>query len=107
MYLNYLANVGRYIPELLLVVLMIGIIILETTYAEDEKNKKYVFILTCVGLVATFASLVANMSGKAEAIFSNSMIIDPFSTVMKMVMVLGTLGAVYLSTISKDIYGSE
>ena len=106
MYLNYLANVSRYIPELLLVVLMVGVILLEATYAENEKNKKYIFILTCVGLVATFVSLIANLNGKGEAIFSNSIIIDPFSTIMKMVMVLGTLGAFYLGTISKDIYES-
>jgi NADH-quinone oxidoreductase subunit N len=34
------------------------------------------------------------------------MIIDPFSTVMKMIMVLGTFGAFYLSSFSKDIYES-
>lgn len=106
MYLNYLANVGRYIPELLLVVLMVGLILIEATYAEDEKNKKYIFIATCIGLVATFAALIANFSGTGEAIFSNSMIIDPFSTIMKMIMVIGTFGAVYLSTFSKDIYES-
>jgi len=106
MYLNYLANVGRYIPELLLVVLMVGLILIEATYANDEKNKKYIFIATCIGLVATFAALIANFSGKGEAIFSNSMIIDPFSTVMKMIMVIGTFGAFYLSSFSKDIYES-
>ncbi len=104
MYLNYLANVGRYIPELLLVVLMMGIIFLEVTYAEDEKSKRYIFIATIIGLVATLASLIVNLSGKGEAIFNDSMIIDPFSTLMKMVMVLGTLGAFYLSSFSKDIY---
>lgn len=106
MYLNYLANISRYIPELLLVCLMVGLILIETTYKEDEKNKRYIFIATIIGLIATFVSLVANLSGKPEAIFSNSIIIDPFSTTMKMVLVLGTLGAYYLSTISKDIYDS-
>ncbi len=106
MYLNYLANISRYIPELLLVVLMVGIIILETTYKEDDKNKKYVFITAFIGLVATFVSLMINLSGKSESIFSGSMIIDPFSTVMKMVMVLGALGCFYLSTISSEIYES-
>jgi NADH-quinone oxidoreductase subunit N len=104
MYLNYLANVGRYIPELLLVVLMVGLILIEATYADDEKNKRYVFIATCIGLVVTLVSLIINMSGPAEAIFSNSMIIDPFSTIMKIIMLLGTFGAFYLSTFSKDIY---
>jgi NADH-quinone oxidoreductase subunit N len=106
MYLNYLASISRYIPELTLVVLMVGLILIEATYAEDEKNKKYIFITTCIGLVVTLACLVANLSGAPEAIFSNSMIIDPFSTVMKIVMVLGTFGAFYLSSFSKDIYES-
>lgn len=106
MYLNYLANISRYIPEILLVGLMVGLILIETTYKEDDKNKRYIFIAAIVGLIATFVSLVANLSGKPEAIFSNSMIIDPFSTSMKMIMVLGTLGSYYLSTISKDIYES-
>lgn len=106
MYLNYLASISRYIPELLLVVLMVGLILIEATYAEDDKNKRFVFIAACVGLVVTFISLIVNLSGKGEAIFSNSMIIDPFSTLMKMLMVLGTLGAYYLSTFSKDIYES-
>ncbi|MBC7537736.1 MAG: NADH-quinone oxidoreductase subunit N [Bacteriovorax sp.] len=104
MYLNYLASISRYIPELLLVVLMVGLILIETTYAEDDKNKRYIFITACVGLVVTFVSLVINLSGKSEAVFSNSIIIDPFSTVMKMIMVLGTLAAYYLSTFSKEIY---
>ena len=104
MYLNYLANVGRYIPELLLVVLMVGLIILEATYDEDDKNKTYVFIMGMIGLVATLVSLVINFSSKPELIFSNSMIIDPFGTIMKIIMVLGTAGAFYLSRISKDIY---
>lgn len=106
MYLNYLASISRYIPELLLVVLMVGLILIEATYADDEKNKRYVFITACIGLVVTFISLIVNLSGKGEAIFSNSMIIDPFSTLMKMLMVIGTLGAYYLSTFSKDIYES-
>ena len=106
MYLNYLASISRYIPELLLVVLMVGLILIEATYAEDEKNKRFVFITACIGLVVTFISLIVNLSGKGEAIFSNSMIIDPFSTLMKMLMVIGTLGAYYLSTFSKDIYES-
>jgi NADH-quinone oxidoreductase subunit N len=106
MYLNYLASLSRYIPELILVVLMVGLIIIETTYADDDKNKKYVFITACIGLVVTFISLFINSSENPSAIFSHSMIIDPFSTAMKMMMVLGTLGAYYLSTFSKEIYES-
>ena len=104
MYLNYLANIGRYVPEIILVVLMVGLIILEVTYKEDEKNKRYIFITAIIGLVATFVALLFNLGDKPGAIFTNAVIIDDFSTVMKMIMVLGTIGVVYLSTFSKEIY---
>lgn len=103
MHLNYLANIGRYIPEILLVILMVGLILLEVTYKEDEKNRRYIFITALIGLVATFVALLFNL-GKPGAIFSNSIVIDDFSTLMKLIMVLGTLGAVYLSRFSKEIY---
>ncbi|MBY0416312.1 MAG: NADH-quinone oxidoreductase subunit N [Bdellovibrionales bacterium] len=107
MHLNYLANISRYIPEILLVLLMVGLILVETTYKEDEKNRRYIFITAVIGLVATFAALVANMvGGKPEAIFSNSIVIDDFSTLLKMLMVIGTFAAIYLSRFSKDIYES-
>ena len=61
MYLNYLANIGRYVPEIILVVLMVGLIILEVTYKEDEKNKRYIFITAIIGLVATFVALLFNL----------------------------------------------
>lgn len=106
MHLNYLANIGRYIPEILLVILMVGLILVETTYKEDEKNRRYIFITAIIGLVATFVALCFNMTGKPQAIFSNSIIIDDFSTLLKMIMVLGTLAAIYLSRFSRDIYDS-
>ena len=106
MHLIYLANMGRYIPEIILVVLMVGLILLEVTYKEDEKNRSYIFITAIIGLVATFVALLFNLGDKPSAIFTNAVIIDDFSTVMKMIMVLGTIGVVYLSRISKEIYDS-
>lgn len=106
MHLNYLANIGRYIPEILLVILMVGLILLEATYKEGEKNKKYIFFATIVGLLATLCSLFFNMNGKAEVIFSNAIVIDDFGTLLKILMVFGALGATYLSTFSRDIYDS-
>jgi NADH-quinone oxidoreductase subunit N len=106
MHLNYLANIGRYIPEIILTILMVGLIILETTYKEDEKNRRYIFITAIIGLVATMAAILVNMGGKPEAIFSNSIIIDDFSSLFKILMVLGTIAAVYLSRFSRDVYES-
>lgn len=104
MHLNYLANIGRYIPEILLVILMVGLILLEVTYKEDEKNRRYIFITAMIGLVSTLVALMFNLGDKPGAIFSNSIIIDDFSTLMKMIMVLGTIAVVYLSRFSRDIY---
>lgn len=104
MHLIYLANIGRYIPEVLLVVLMVGLILIEATYKGDEKNRKYIFIASVIGLVATLSALIANMDGKAEGIFSNAVVIDQFGTLLKIVMTIGTLGVIYLSRFSKDIY---
>ena len=104
MHLNYLANIGRFVPEILLVVLMVGLIILETTYKEDEKNRRYIFITSVIGLVATFAALLVNMGQKPIVIFSNSYVVDHFSTLLKLLMVMGTLAAIYLSRFSRDVY---
>lgn len=106
MHLNYLANIGHYVPEILLVILMVGLILLEVTYKEDEKNRSYIFITSVIGLVATFVALIFNFNGKPLAIFSNSIIIDDFSTLLKMLMVIGTLAAIYLSRFSRDVYES-
>ncbi len=104
MHLNYLANIGRFVPEITLVLLMVGLIILETTYKEDEKNKKYIFITSMIGLVITLISLIVNLNGPAVSIFTNSFVVDQFSTLLKIVMVLGTAAVIYLSRFSKDIY---
>ena len=104
MHLNYLANIGRYIPEILLVILMVGLILIEATYKEDEKDRKYIFITAIIGLVATFVAILFNMGGKPQAIFTNSIVIDDFSSLLKLIMVLGTIAVVYLSRFSKDIY---
>ena len=58
MYLNYLASISRYIPELLSVIVMVGLILIETTYADDDKNKRYLFITACIGLVVTFVAIM-------------------------------------------------
>lgn len=106
MQLNYLANISRFVPEIILVVLMVGLIILETTYKGDEKDRKFIFITALIGLVATLGALIVNLGVKPVAIFSNSFIVDQFSTLLKIIMVLGTLAAIYLSRFSKDIYDS-
>jgi len=104
MALNYLASISRYVPELLAVVLMVGLIFIEASYGRDEKKKPFFYLAAMLGLVFIFINLGANLNKPATMIFTGSMTIDPFSTLTKMLMVLGTMGAIYLSKESKDIY---
>src|SRR5690606_15509777 len=53
-----------------------------------------------------FFSLVKNLHIAPVSIFANAVIIDSFSTLSKMIMVLGTLGAIYISRTSDDIYST-
>ena len=101
---NFLANLGRYIPELLMVMTMVGLLFLEATYKLEEKGKTLIALSASFGLLATFVCLCLNLSLKAGPIFTNAVVIDAFSTFMKMIMVLGGLGAIHLSHDSKDIY---
>lgn len=106
MALNYLASISRYVPELLSVVLMVGLIFIEACYDRDEKKKPFFYLAAFFGLLFIFINLAANLGKPATMIFTGSMTIDPFSTLSKMLMVLGTMGAIYLAKESKDIYDS-
>jgi len=104
MNINYLANLSLYIPELLAIFTMVGLLVIEATYSEEEKGRKLFFGATYAGLVLAIFMLIKNLSVAPTAIFTNAVIIDPFSTVVKILMVVGTLFTIYLSIQSKDIY---
>ncbi len=104
MILNLLSNLSFYIPEVLTIFLMCTLMIFETAYKSNESGRSYIHITAGLGLIAIFVSLVSNLSVEPLQIFSSSIVIDPFSTLIKMVMVLGTLGIVWLGKTSNDIY---
>lgn len=100
----FLANVGHYVPELLAVVTMIGLLFTEAAYSKFDNRKNYIVFGSIVGLVFVLISLISNLSLAATPVFTNAVIIDPFSTFIKIVMVLGTLGAIYINSQSDDVY---
>lgn len=104
MSVNYLANLSHFIPELVAIVTMMGLLFIEAAYKDDGKEHKFVFIGAMAGLIAIFFSLIVNMGKPPLAIFTNAVVIDSYSTIIKLVLVLGTIGAVYLGNNSKDIY---
>lgn len=103
--LNYLASLSHFVPELLACVTMFGLILIEATYKEEENERKFFFFAAYIGFVSVLVFLAQNLHHESVAIFTNSAVIDPFSTLLKIVMVLGTFGATYLVSQSKDIEG--
>lgn len=105
MALKYLTSMSFYVPELLVCLTMLLLIFVESTYGNNEtKGKKAFNGVAYLGLTVTAIILFMNMGDKPVTIFTNAVVIDPFSTLMKIIMVIGTLGAIYLSNQSSDIY---
>ena len=97
MNINYLANLSLYIPELLAIFTMVGLLFIEATYPDGEEGRKFFFGAAATGLVLTLIMLIKNLSVAPTPLFTNAVIIDPFSTVVKILMVAGTLLTIYLS----------
>ncbi len=100
----YLANLSHYVPELLAIVTMMGLLFLEATYGDDEKGRHYVFWSAIAGIFSTAVFLVLQLGNKPVMIFTNAVVIDPFSTLAKLIMTLGTLGCFIIAKTSSDIY---
>lgn len=103
MLLKLFTNVGFYIPEVTCIFLMCALLFIESTYKKEE-GRTFLYVTSILGLVAALGALVPNFDIEAKTIFSGAIVIDPFSTFLKIIMVLGTLGSIYISYISKDIY---
>lgn len=104
MNLVYLANLSLYVPELICVATMMGLLLLEACFKNSERNRFYLYMTAGIGLVFALFALIGNLHVEPTLIFTNAVAIDPFSTLMKIIMVLGTMGAIYLSADSNDVY---
>lgn len=104
MSVGYLANLSLYIPELLCVATMVGLLFLEAARNEKDDGMKGFFACAFIGLIFALISLVKNLTVAPTGIFTNALIIDPFSTFVKILMVAGTIATIYLSNTSSDIY---
>ena len=103
MYLNYLANLSYYIPELVACITMFFLILIESTYNRREQRRTLFNVCAYGGLAIVLLTLLDNFPEKGVGIFTNTIAIDPFSTMVKIIMTLGTLGSVYLGCQAKDI----
>ncbi|MDC1174487.1 NADH-quinone oxidoreductase subunit N [Bacteriovoracaceae bacterium] len=102
--LNYLVSLGHYVPELIVCITMFSLILIEAAHDKDATSKPLIGLTSFIGLISAFVILVLNLSKPGLSIFTNSIVIDSFGTFAKIIMVLGTLGAIYIAEQSSDIY---
>lgn len=99
-----LGFLSYYIPEVMLVVLMTSLLVAEASVKDEHGNrdKIYAYALGFLGL--TLIPLFQNLGKAPVHVFFNAVTIDQFSTLVKIIMVIGTMGSILLSRTSKDIY---
>lgn len=99
-----LGFLGYYVPEVICVLLMMTLLIAESTIKDEHgsRDKIYFYALAVLGVVLVV--LFGNLSEKPIHIFHSAVSIDPFSTLVKIIMTIGTMGSIFLARSSKDIY---
>ena len=102
--IDLLANLGFYVPELIVVITMCFLLFIEAGYKHEDKSRSMTFITSVIGLALTLLTLLLSADDKPRAIFYNAVVIDSFSTFIKIILVIGTFGAVVLTKQSKEIY---
>lgn len=101
-----LISASFYIPELLSILLMCFLLMAEASHSMENEHgsRDKIYGLAIIGLIVILGACVMNFSKAPTSVFYNAVIIDPFSTLVKIIMVLGTIGSIFLSRSSKDIY---
>lgn len=93
-----------YIPELICIVLMTTLLLAEASVKDEHGSRDKIFIYALSVLALTLIPLFQNLGKSPVTIFHDAVTIDPFSTLIKIIMVLGTMGSIFLAYSSKDIY---
>ncbi len=104
MLLSLLSNISYYIPELIAIITMCSLLFLEASYGSKERKRTMVYIACLIGLIAILGTLISSINNEPVAIFANAVVIDKFSTLIKIIMTMGTMGILYLGHKSLDIY---
>lgn len=99
-----LGFVGYYYPEMISILLMMTLLIAEASVKEEHGPRTKIHLYTQAVLGLVLINLFMNLGEKPVHIFHNAVTIDPFSTLVKIIMTIGTMGAVFLSHTSRDIY---
>lgn len=86
---------------------MCMLLLIEATYTIVDKKRTLLYISGLIGLLSVLFALIYNLDAPPVSIFADAVVIDQFSTLSKIIMVLSTIGVMYLSSFSKDIYKDQ
>ena len=104
--INYLASLSYYIPEMVAIVTMVGLLFIESTYGKSDGKRDLLYGFSYLGLLSSAYALILNLNIEPKGIFYNAIVIDSFGTLLKLILVLATFCVIFLSRQSKDIYKS-
>ncbi len=87
--MNNLQSLSYYYPELLLTVVILAVIIYDLFLKSEDSGK--VGWLLVFGLVAVSIAIYVQDGGITTTLFTDAIVLDPFSSFFKMVIVLATI----------------
>ncbi len=103
MLISLLTNLSFYLPELFVIISMTLMLMIETTYKKEEKGRLFLYIVGTMGLLISLFLVIGNLDETSKILFHQAVALDNFSNVAKILLILGTLGVVYIGYNSSDI----
>ena len=99
--MNNLQSLSYFYPEILLTVVIIAVIIYDLFLKIEESGK--VGWLLVFGLVLVFIAIYLQDSNMATTLFSDAIVLDPFSTFFKVVIIIATILVAIFSLYTKEL----
>ena len=99
--MNNLQSLSYFYPEILLTVVIIAVIIYDLLLKSEESGK--VGWLLVFGLVLVFIAIYLQDSSLVTTLFSDAIVLDPFSTFFKVVIIIATILVAIFSIYTKEL----
>ncbi|MDH4466767.1 MAG: NADH-quinone oxidoreductase subunit N [Bacteriovoracaceae bacterium] len=103
MLLNFLTNLSYLVPEVLLLFTICFILFLEATY-KPLATRKMLYFISFAGLGLCLLALGFNSDLPTSVVFNQTFVADRFAIVSKILLILATMGILYIGTFSSEIY---
>jgi len=98
-----LNNLAYFVPELLLVGVIITLIIADLFLG--KQRSAWMSILALAGCVVVLFAVIAQYDGGSRSLFSDMLVVDPFSLFFKLLFLASTILVIFLSIGSIELAG--